>query len=92
MVLGRHPDNDIVIKDSTVSRRHALIAETICGFVLRDLNSANGTYVDRGRIDVEHILSSGARIRLGASKITLVFTQDVVSNIALQSDPTASPV
>ena len=78
IVLGRHWDNDVVIKDPTVSRRHALIAETPRGFILRDLDSSNGTYVNEGAIgSVEHVLRSGSRIRLGASEVTLVFTPAV---------------
>ena len=74
-VLGRQRDNDIVIKDKTVSRRHALIAETPRGFVLRDLESRNGTYVNDGEIgDVDHVLRTGSRIRLGSSDVTLAFT------------------
>ena len=78
IVLGRHVDNDVVIKDATVSPRHALVAETPRGFVLRDLDSANGTYVNDGNIGaVEHVLTRGSRIRLGASELTLVFTPEV---------------
>jgi pSer/pThr/pTyr-binding forkhead associated (FHA) protein len=60
IVLGRHWQNDIVIKGPTVSRRHAYIVETPRGVVLRDLNSANGTYVNGGKIGTnEHVLRSG---------------------------------
>ena len=78
IVLGRDWDNDVINKDPTVSRRHALIVETPQGFVLRDLGSVNGTYVNDGNIgSVEHVLRSGSRIRLGASEVTLVFTPAV---------------
>ena len=77
-LLGRHWDNDVVIKDPTVSRRHALIMETRRGFVLRDLDSANGTFVNDVNIGaVEHVLRSGSRIRLGAIEVTLFFTPEV---------------
>ena len=51
VILGRGSDNDVDVDDETVSRRHALITETPDGFVLRDLGSANGTYLDRDKID-----------------------------------------
>ena len=82
IVLGRHWDNDVVIKDPTVSRRHALIMETRRGFVLRDLDSANGTFVNDVNIGaVEHVLRSGSRIRLGAIEVTLFFTPEVAGYI-----------
>ena len=93
IILGRRPDSDLVIDDATVSRRHALIMETPSGFVLRDLSSANGTYVNDGNVGaVDHLLRSGVTIRLARSKVALVFRQEAVSTVVLRSDPTASPV
>ena len=48
--LGRKPDNDLVVDEVSVSRRHALVIETAGGYVVRDLNSTNGTFVNRERI------------------------------------------
>ena len=86
IVLGRHWQNDIVIRGPTVSRRHAYIVETPRGVVLRDLSSANGTYVNRGKIGAtEHLLRNGVQIRLGVSEVTLVFTPEVVGYPVLWS-------
>ncbi len=49
--LGRHPDSDIFLDDVTVSRRHAVVERTPEGYVLRDVGSLNGTYVDHERIE-----------------------------------------
>ena len=49
--LGRATDNDIVIADASVSRRHASIVPQNGGFALRDLASQNGTFVRGQRID-----------------------------------------
>ncbi len=92
IVLGRRPNNDVVIDDATVSRRHGLIMETPHGFVLHDLGSANGTSVNGGKIgDVPHLLRNWASIRLGASEVTLVFRQEAATTVVLRSDRTASP-
>ena len=92
--LGRRPDNDVVIGEPGVSRRHALIMKTPYGFVLRDLNSVNGTYVDDRKIPaVGHLLMNGSRIRLGTSEVTLVFRQEALSTIVMETnEPAPQPV
>ena len=44
---GRHPDSDIFLDDVTVSRRHAEFRREGGGFVVHDVGSLNGTYVNR---------------------------------------------
>lgn len=49
--IGRSPDNDIVISDSSVSRKHLEIIKTDSGgYFLKDLSSRNGTYVNGQRV------------------------------------------
>ncbi|MBN1903450.1 FHA domain-containing protein [Candidatus Sumerlaeota bacterium] len=48
--IGRAKDNDIVIENLSVSRNHARIRKVDNKFILTDLNSANGTYVNNVRI------------------------------------------
>jgi pSer/pThr/pTyr-binding forkhead associated (FHA) protein len=68
---GRHPDSDIFLDDVTVSRRHAEFRRTPTGgFLVRDVGSLNGTYVNRDRID-EAVLSGGDEVQIG--KYRLVF-------------------
>ena len=50
VTLGRTWGSDILVDESTVSRRHALIMETSAGFILRDLNSTNGTFVGHDKM------------------------------------------
>ena len=50
MIFGRGPDNDVDVDDDAVSRRHAVIMASPDGYVLRDLDSANGTYVNRDEV------------------------------------------
>lgn len=50
MSLGRHPSNDIVVSEPSVSSRHASVAPAESGLVVRDLGSTNGSYVNGARI------------------------------------------
>jgi pSer/pThr/pTyr-binding forkhead associated (FHA) protein len=63
--MGRATDNDIVISDASVSRRHASIVPRNGGFALRDLASQNGTFVGGQRIDGTRQLANGDDVRLG---------------------------
>ena len=67
---GRHPNSDIFLDDITVSRRHAEIVRAGEGFVLRDVGSLNGTYLNRERIE-EAKLTNGDELQIG--KFKLVF-------------------
>ncbi len=67
---GRHPDSDIFLDDITVSRRHAEIVRVGESYVLRDVGSLNGTYLNRERIE-EAKLSNGDELQIG--KFKLVF-------------------
>src|SRR5262249_26770161 len=62
--VGRDPGNDIILRDPKVSRHHAEIVFERGFFVLHDLASANGTYVNSKRVRVAP-LTHGAKIRLG---------------------------
>src|SRR6188474_3249507 len=62
--VGRDPGNDIILRDPKVSRHHSEIVFERGFFVLHDLASANGTYVNGKRIRVAP-LTHGARLRMG---------------------------
>ena len=67
---GRRPDSDIFLDDVTVSRKHAEFVREGGQFVVRDVGSLNGTYVDRDRID-SVVLKDGDEVQIG--KYRLVF-------------------
>ena len=71
MNLGRHRDNDIVVKDPFVSKRHFRIIEDEGEYFLEDLNSANGTYLNRDKIFDIVRLQNRDIIRVG--KIEFLF-------------------
>jgi phosphoserine phosphatase RsbU/P len=64
--LGRQSDNNLVVLDSRVSRRHATIIRNLESFILEDSGSRHGTYVNGERIE-RCLLKSGDRIGLGAT-------------------------
>ena len=66
--IGRHPDSDIVLDDVTVSRRHAEFLQRGDGYVVKDVGSLNGTYLNRERID-EAELSNGDEVQIGKFKL-----------------------
>lgn len=64
--VGRDPGNDIILRDPKVSRHHAEIVFERGFFVLHDLASANGTYVNGKRVRVAPLTHS-AKLRMGNS-------------------------
>ena len=67
---GRHPDSDIFLDDVTVSRRHAEFRREGGEFVVIDVGSLNGTYVNREPVD-QAVLAGGDEVQIG--KFRLVF-------------------
>jgi len=66
VTIGSHRSNDLVIDDSTVSRRHATITHKTGGFELADLGSTNGTLVNGKRVRVPVNLGCGDEIKFGS--------------------------
>lgn len=62
--VGRDPGNDIILRDPKVSRHHSEIVFERGFFVIHDLTSANGTYVNGKRVRVAP-LTHGAKVRMG---------------------------
>lgn len=67
---GRHPESDIFLDDVTVSRRHAEFRRDVGEFVVVDVGSLNGTYVNREPVDTA-VLTNGDEVQIG--KFRLVF-------------------
>lgn len=64
MVLGRHPDCDIVLDAGAVSRQHAQILSVNADYFVEDLKSRNGTYVNGQQIQDRHRLADNDRIKI----------------------------
>ncbi len=67
--VGRHPKADIFLDDVTVSRKHAEFLSSPNGYLVRDVGSLNGTYVNRVRID-EALLVAGDEVQIGKFRLT----------------------
>ena len=78
VLAGRHPSSDIFLDDISVSRRHATFTRRGGGYVVSDLGSLNGTYVNRDRIDGDIPLAGGDEVQLGKYRL-IYFPGTVVS-------------
>ena len=69
--LGRANENDLILNDSQVSRKHARIVFNPGNgvFIIEDLQSVNGVYVNKKRIQEKEDLKNGDTIRLGDTTI-----------------------
>ncbi|MCH7663510.1 MAG: FHA domain-containing protein, partial [Chloroflexi bacterium] len=72
VVLGRDIDNEVVINDAEISRRHTRLLIQEGGYVVEDLGSTNGTFVNGQKITGPHVLEPGQTIRLGEN-VTLSY-------------------
>src|SRR4051812_3120459 len=68
-LAGRSPAADIFLDDVTVSRKHAEFVRELDDFVVRDVGSLNGTYVNRERID-QAVLRAGDEVQIGKYRLT----------------------
>lgn len=64
-IVGRAPDCNVIVNETAVSARHCTLSETPQGFVLEDLQSSNGTYVNGVRIAARTLVKPTDRITLG---------------------------
>lgn len=66
--LGRHPSNTIQLLDKIVSKEHCIVERRGNDFVLRDLGSLNGTYINGERVVGEQMMRHGDDIALGSTR------------------------
>ena len=71
--IGRLPDNDVVLDDPYVSRRHcAILVHSGSGFELHDVASKNGTFLNGSKLTGPTSLSSGDEIRMCDRQLVFV--------------------
>ena len=74
--IGRHSDNDLTIRDSSISRQHAEIHRKRDGsFTITDLDSMNGVFVNQKKIDSVS-LSDGDVIEIGDKAYRFIVQED----------------
>ncbi len=71
--MGRSDENDLVLQEDSVSREHAAIRLENGEFVLYDLNSANGTFINHRAIE-KRVLKPGTLFYL--ADVAIVFVRD----------------
>jgi hypothetical protein len=64
MIIGRDESCDLVVPERQVSRQHATITLEGDGYVVRDLGSKNGTFVNSQQLDGPHVLQDGDEIQI----------------------------
>jgi pSer/pThr/pTyr-binding forkhead associated (FHA) protein len=75
--LGRHPDNDVVLDDRTLSRFHARVERRGDSYFVVDLNAQNGIYLNGSRITGATGLAAGDRIVFG--KYVAIYDADATA-------------
>jgi len=71
-LLGRDVTNDIVLGDPEVSRQHARFTHTPAGYIMEDLGSTNGTFVNGERLVTARALAAGNLLGFGEN-VTVTF-------------------
>lgn len=84
LTIGRDSSNEVAVNDAEVSRRHARLTFQGGKYVLEDLGSTNGTFVNGQRLTGPRVLKTGEVISLGEQ---IVFVYE-----AVDSDPGATMV
>lgn len=67
--VGRHDDCQLRIKSSQVSRKHCELFEKKGMLLVKDLGSANGTYVNGEKVDGQRVLEAGDELTIGQVKL-----------------------
>ncbi|GAB2505200.1 BTAD domain-containing putative transcriptional regulator [Nocardia heshunensis] len=73
--IGRLSDNEIALADGRVSRHHALIIDNGHTWVLKDLQSSNGVFINGARVLDSGLLSDGALLRIGDTELVFVLVR-----------------
>jgi pSer/pThr/pTyr-binding forkhead associated (FHA) protein len=67
VAIGRQADNTIILSDPQASRHHASISWQAGTYLVQDMGSANGTYVNGQRISAQTLLRPGDVLRVGGT-------------------------
>jgi len=75
VIIGRGEDNNIVLNIAEISRTHSALTRGEEGYIIKDLDSTNGTFVDKKKIGEKYLLKPGDTIMLG-DEIYLTYQAD----------------
>jgi DNA-binding NtrC family response regulator len=85
ITLGAMEENDVVLRDDTVSRYHCKIVQEDTGYVLVDLRSTNGTFINKVRIR-EAYLKPGCTISVGQQQLKFNARDEQVEIVPSDAD------
>jgi len=71
-IIGRREGSSLLLAADAVSRKHAEILETSNGWMIRDCNSTNGTFLNGRRLTDNHLLNHGDYITIGEIRFDVV--------------------
>jgi hypothetical protein len=84
--IGRVPANSIALRDSSVSAHHARVVRTPEGFLIEDVGSRNGTYINSEKLAEKRLLADGDLVRLGKIILTFNLATDVKRHQSTERD------
>ena len=88
-LIGRDVTNDVVVGDAQISRQHSRITRTPGGYVLEDLGSTNGTFVNGERLVAPRVMNPGDLVALGET-VSLTFDATSPEAAATVAQPAAT--
>jgi len=87
ILIGRKGDAHVVLNNQHVSRHHAKLVKTAEGYLLQDLGSTHGTFVNESRVE-RYVLQHGDKISLGKDRIDLHYFIGEPKPLKTKSDTT----
>src|ERR1700716_445518 len=88
--IGRSERNDLRLNDASVSRYHAFLRRVDGRYLLSDVGSQNGTFVNGKQVHAPSALESGDRIRVGTTQFTFHVDRPVEAGSASDEQRTSS--
>ncbi|MDE3229059.1 MAG: PrsW family intramembrane metalloprotease [Chloroflexota bacterium] len=89
--IGKLATNDIMVTDPYASRIHAVIRWSPQGYVIEDLRSTNGTYLNGQRLTAPTLLQPGQTIRIGQTQLTFYALQGQGTPAPAYAPPAYAP-
>ncbi len=77
LIIGRSPQCDVQVDQESVSRNHCRIRREGDEFMVRDLDSTNGTYVNDDLIEAEARLRHGDQLKVGRTILKLIVGDEI---------------
>ena len=71
ITIGRSPDSDLIVDDEYASTHHAKLILINNDWLIQDLNSTNGTYLDGGRVGTPAVVKLNTPVRVGKTVFEL---------------------